>query len=180
MATTEAGRQAKAILMIGSYIEASNMDPASALMVQTTTRFRTNEKRHRATVLHVVCEQAMLTVFDYTLSLCSDPAFLDLTMDDGATALFLAQLRRKSLKKTADDVLYMTKRLVECGADVFLRREEYGANPLYIACECGNLQSCKFLYSSMLTAKGITEDNYTEDAHKQHMEAIVYRGKGKH
>lgn len=158
--------------MIDNYISCCGTDPLVALSAQTTQPFKTS--RFGATILHVVCELGMIGAFDHILTLCSDPAFLNLRMDDGATALFVSQLARLSSNKDGAKALYMATRLVESGADCFITRTTGGATPLYCACEAGFLDAAKFMLSVMLAARGVTDRNRTDEAVRD----VVYKEQG--
>lgn len=162
----------KAIELIDNYLLHCGIDPMAALSVQTTKPFR-ESARFNATALHMVCELGLIKAFDHILELCSDPAFVNLRMDDGATALFLSQMATKT--KDGGKALYMATRLVESGADCFIPRTPEGARPLYSACQWGYLDAAKFLLSTMLAARGITEANRTDEGLRE----IVYRDHGK-
>lgn len=166
----------KAISLIDDYIACCGTDPLVALSAQTTQPFRAT-LRFGATILHIVCELGMIKPFDHILDLCSDPAFLNLRMDDGATALFVSQLARLRNNKDGAKALHMATRLVESGADCFVTRAVGGANPLYSACEAGFLEAAKFMLSVMLAARGVTETNRTDDWDVT-VHDIVYKEQG--
>jgi hypothetical protein len=175
----------KAVELIDNYLALCGTDPLTALSVQTTEAFR-DTPRFNATVLHVVCELGLIRAFDRIMGLCSDPALLNLRMDDGATALFLSQVARNN--KDGGKALYMATRLVDSGADCFISRIVEGAHPLYSACQWGFLDAAKLLLSTMLASRGITEANRTDEAlrdilYKKHgqqslLHAAVCRGRG--
>lgn len=165
----------RVIELVNAYIVATSRiaDPSMALCVQSTRPFCTG--RRGATVLHLVCERGVIEAFDHVLDLCSVSIFLDLVMDDHATALYVAQLPTKG--KSDDDVLYMSKKLVDRGADCFISRVFNGwggTTPLYQACEFNRLEVAKFLLKTMLDARGITLDNFLTRQCQERLQQVVY------
>lgn len=166
--------------LIDAYVSASGVDALTALSVQTTYSMLLTGRRF-CTVLHLSCEYGLVDVFDHILGLCCDPAFLNLRMDDGATALFLAQLQRPGRSKTETQVLHMTRRLVEGGADCFILRSVTGCSPLYAACESDFLGPAKLLLAAMLIAEGAegAEGGEMSARVEARLETIAYMKEGK-
>lgn len=140
-----------AIRMIDAWIRGKGAEPAAKLLLATYQSVRpfADTGRFGATLLHMVCDMKLTRAFDHVLSLNSDPDFLDKKMDDGSTALHLCAIRNCPAA--------MTRRLIECGADCFAIRDMTRANAFYLACECHNLESAKFLLHKMLATLGISE-----------------------
>lgn len=153
-------RESEIISLIDKFIVDSGLDTMTALCQVFTEPFKTG--RSNITVLHLACEIGLVKVFDHIMLLCSDPILLDKRMDDGATALFLANLLHQR-PKTEDQSLYMTAELVKRGADIFMMRSKVMATPFYIACESGYLKSAKFLLQTVL------------ETHPDRIKDIVYR-----
>jgi len=152
----------RAIELVDTWL-ATKDQPASSVLAsyQSVRPFETG--RWGATLLHMVCDMKFRRAFDHIISLNADATFLNKIMDDGCTALILCNI------KESPHSAYMTKRLVECGADYFARRTLTSSNAFYLACESQNLESAKFLLSTMLHALGIHDRDRTR---QEDIEAI--------
>lgn len=153
-------KQQEIIQLIDKYLADTEIDTLTALCACTRRPFK-KTNRLDATVLHLVCELGFTDVFDHIMLLCSNPIFLNRRMDDGSTALLLANMSRG--RKSETQVLHMTKTLVKNGASMFLYRDRVLATPFYIACEFGHLESASFLLQAML------------QKYPQNFDYVVYR-----
>lgn len=122
-------------------------DPAERVETRLceATKLRFETGRVHATLLHCACTRGYTTVAKYLCGLCSTKRFLDMQMDDHATALWLA------CALPDDDVACeLAEFLVSCGACPAVRRVSVGTRPiaslpLYIACEIGNVKTAQYM-----------------------------------
>lgn len=164
----------QAVCAIDKYIAETGLNPKEALCLQTTSPFRTTG-RYGSTALHLICEFKWRNAFDHVMALCSEPEFLNKTMDDGATALFTAQLGLNNDRTTLIS-LYMTEELVKRGANPFVARHRAGgATPLYIACEIGRLECAKYLLCAMIQQKANEINDACDTSQDTAMQSIIYR-----
>lgn len=129
-----------------------SFDSVDVLRTQTTEPLSPSCIRWGSTALHIICEVGLMGALRHALDMCSDYAFVNARMDDGATALYLTTALDRNWK-TPQACLEMVRVLVERGADPFVARIDLyrGATPLYAACENNLLECAEYLLGVMLS-----------------------------